>query len=1308
MAGDANLSLDSHLDYLLKDLNDDANSGDVAQCLQIGVYQDRTDDDHDEGSIILCSQESKEYPLTQSHGVNNLLDQTESNSFNPLTHSSPLSKHEDHSEKATLLEGLFESEILRSDSHVSKMDNKNNETLKKRLIEDGSVECFKFKRKKSKSFSQPNILSSDIKDGEFFFDNSWPGCRKWNSLMSDCPKYSLKQFSEVKNGPQFADFPAHVTPDQAKSQHPSNRPTIVTVCDVTEFCINQTDIPADQISPELTTSNQQSRTLSFHEVRNDSAEIIQVSDAQLQPCKKHFEALDDKNKILDSGISQKCFESSKMCNRTQEILQDVQKSTDLPKTIKSPQNSPSCQWYLEPDRQIIQKGSSNIVGQEKKNSLEIAPKQEEQQVLQKLSLPTYSNEQLQAESLQGPDPKSPRGPETGISKQYQPRVHQDFQDMFESVNIHNEQPNSETGEEQKKSQNQQKPAVLSITQPRSYQLNYPVSQGYLETAKSQMENQSLISIEEEQNGLQEIQKQKGSQIAQKMPETTNVIISQESQSFPFQEQKIKSHELEETETIKNNKQQSDVPLQNFEKKIDLIKEQNGESNSSIDQEYFQSSDICVQERLICLNAGGQKSFQNPEQSGNLPILKSQLNTPTCQGSSQLSVAQIAVQPLSCDGEQKSAKEVQKQAGLQFTKTIIHPTENNEQFQDLPSQEQIKGLNNIELESRLHKYPHSDVPLQVFEEKFKGSIDQNVNTSLIYDAERDVESLNIETPLTLASMDRQVKEIHSETENLFYDNTSGLVLSKNDMMEEVKQSPIKKTCLSSNQEQCVPIQTQSRFRQETDPDINESFAVNTFVLEETFENGSSVESSLLQKSPQTDNNQLQVQHILDLEDKHKHFFGLQKVPNAKGSVDTQKSQNVLSDNVAEVAIEENKQNTIGLNKTAFQDHYDNISVLSPKRCEEMELNNVHSMLVSTPLLKTGNDEIIDIPVSVTQQGPSLKSTESIQKIQELHQSTFNQLTNHIYEPCKVGVEVYVCRKEKRLPLHTQHYQYNDMSVNLTQHSKPSVLENTYTYQANHVKDKCAILHGQPLPQMLCTQTKEKFDHHTIEPLDSDDFISTSSSHQIAQMGMNLLAIKTTDNECQNLYDSIAKGKADSFVLSTDNNPVNSFVCNKSILQSEKENLENQAILGVSNVESPNHVCAEIKQVQNFQVTSKGNAIGNVRQNTFSDHGQKEDCQGSKDHVVPEASMSTDMEWKDVSLYGEAQRVKKHHLETERKRAFQWNDVYASTFLQSLNRPTADLENHPVSELGLFQPQRQTQRPLRVGLSKKQRVKSLHDK
>ncbi|GFN83063.1 hypothetical protein PoB_000956900 [Plakobranchus ocellatus] len=91
----------------------------------------------------------------------------------------------------------------------------------------------------------------------------------------------------------------------------------------------------------------------------------------------------------------------------------------------------------------------------------------------------------------------------------------------------------------------------------------------------------------------------------------------------------------------------------------------------------------------------------------------------------------------------------------------------------------------------------------------------------------------------------------------------------------------------------------------------------------------------------------------------------------------------------------------------------------------------------------------------------------------------------------------------------------------------------------------------------------------------------------------------------------------------------------------------------------------------------------------------------DHTVPGSCISQYHEWRETSLYGEMPQEKQVELKDKDKKAFQWSSIHEATHIKVT-------DNQPTQNLAHMQPFCQSQRPLRVGLSRKQRVRPLHDK
>ena len=182
MAEAANEVLDSHLDFLLRELNGEDSSDDGVPCSQISTC---TNND-DEASMVLCSQQNKNYPLTQSKFFNNLSNQENKNGFTPLSSSCSSCSHEEKSANSTYLEDLPVSDVLDSALCNPTMACNNTGDLIQHSVENDSDKHLSFKRKKTETCSQPVLCSSTAEDkDDFCMISSWPGRRKLHNLNED-------------------------------------------------------------------------------------------------------------------------------------------------------------------------------------------------------------------------------------------------------------------------------------------------------------------------------------------------------------------------------------------------------------------------------------------------------------------------------------------------------------------------------------------------------------------------------------------------------------------------------------------------------------------------------------------------------------------------------------------------------------------------------------------------------------------------------------------------------------------------------------------------------------------------------------------------------------------------------------------------------------------------------------------------------------------------------------------------------------------------------------------------------------------
>ena len=217
MAETANDLLDSHLDFLLRDFNENDNS-DAIPCSQ------STSDKHneDEAPVIPCSQKSNVVsisPLTQSH--------------------CGMSDVPDHDEKKHL-EGLPKDDMSSADLYDIIHKNPAEGLTKRQIDIDSEVPvCLKMRKIECSSQSVIGVLNLKEKDGPSM-SCSWPGCIKWrtlteDSLKSDHPGSSLEleeamQFSNIihsshcKKQPQITFSPQTII-DKMKFPYVSNGST---------------------------------------------------------------------------------------------------------------------------------------------------------------------------------------------------------------------------------------------------------------------------------------------------------------------------------------------------------------------------------------------------------------------------------------------------------------------------------------------------------------------------------------------------------------------------------------------------------------------------------------------------------------------------------------------------------------------------------------------------------------------------------------------------------------------------------------------------------------------------------------------------------------------------------------------------------------------------------------------------------------------------------------------------------------------------------------------------------------------------
>lgn len=266
------------------------------------------------------------------------------------------------------------------------------------------------------------------------------------------------------------------------------------------------------------------------------------------------------------------------------------------------------------------------------------------------------------------------------------------------------------------------------------------------------------------------------------------------------------------------------------------------------------------------------------------------------------------------------------------------------------------------------------------------------------------------------------------------------------------------------------------------------------------------------------------------------------------------------------------------------------------------------------------------------------------MKEPHQQAFDVLEKH----CNVNVEVYVCSKETQPPLNKGRSQSNETSAKLSQHLKSPALTNFLTYPSNGLDQ----MQRHATQQMLHIEASENF-----------EFCSPTK-------------------------------------IGNWNNSIKCSPCDKTACKSKNNELKSNIVLDVPPQKSSQIVIPK----KQMQVCLQDDSVDKMTQND-ANHKNQQTVIEPEDHTVPENSISTNTELRDTSFYDDVHKAR-HALETTRKRAFQWTDVYEATLLQSLS--PADSENLSLSQLGPLHPQRQTQRPLRVGLSKKQKVKSLHDR
>ncbi|CAG5120445.1 unnamed protein product [Candidula unifasciata] len=98
---------------------------------------------------------------------------------------------------------------------------------------------------------------------------------------------------------------------------------------------------------------------------------------------------------------------------------------------------------------------------------------------------------------------------------------------------------------------------------------------------------------------------------------------------------------------------------------------------------------------------------------------------------------------------------------------------------------------------------------------------------------------------------------------------------------------------------------------------------------------------------------------------------------------------------------------------------------------------------------------------------------------------------------------------------------------------------------------------------------------------------------------------------------------------------------------------------------------------------------------------------EEQKVPEAESCEDLSLSEVSMYSNLATDEPGDLKckNQTKQAFQWNSVYESAMNKSLTDQSSD---STVDGLSAIVPIAHSHRPLRIGLSRKQKVKRLHNK
>ncbi|RUS78794.1 hypothetical protein EGW08_013444 [Elysia chlorotica] len=1186
MAEAPNELLDSHLDFLLRDLNESNNSSNV-HCSQSNTQKD----DEDETSIILCSQEDKVLSLTQSKFVPNLPIEENIDASTPSAYSCTLSNHDKGLASPASLEELTMMDNLDLALSDPSTATKNIKCRAKHSIENDITDYFNVKKKKM--LSQPLMYTFSVEDkDDLCLNSSWPGNRKLN-VVNDSRKMSIfkrdkLEFKEKSQCPNEGDLV------RARTTHHS------THSSSNHIMPDQHEVQ-DMIVPLETTEKFNNK----HLMRPTEIQISRSEDMQVK-ISPETESCELDSSLIITPETEHCSNvislNANVVTKTSFLLSDAEKET-----VKS----------------------------------------------------SESHTKTKADGVKSI-------PEI---KDVIFCAHEELCKMHDSTNAENKLHSFHVNEGILQSKHNENPSWVQM-QPKLLKLELST---FCEKAKifeisettknsSHLKEPKVSNSEKviESLGLLEVEPSKS--YNKKLPRSPkgdglfryacddNRDISKTHQVFPIS---LEVSQLSKTE--------EHVSITEINKQLKHgVKEQKSQMQPEYpnDQEDIKFSGKHSQKKFECFDT-------------KQPILKTQTNTPKCEEPSDTQMPNNSL-ILSVREDTKS-QNAQKKRDLQVTQKLFGPTISQHQSQscenhipDVP--EVSETITNMHKGLQPHLCQKTSKPLNGEQETFRNgkvSIERGEELS-VNDEEAKLEDKRIEESTTMIK-----KVLHSGSDQtnkeMVFDTTTGLKVEANEL---------------SCQKLCVP--THETLEQEINPhyrdcteSLTSSFLKNK-ITDERFQHVCLQENSLKDQGASSNFTFIQVHCGVDLEN---DTCRVQEVPSHY----TQNTKQIISD-------EFEKNETVGNGQDALSliDHQSSDS--SHDRCKGLKSDHllVESLSLSVPLVVKDNYT----PIQSVQEVPKSSTNKDLHTHKKNSQQSVLRSSLE-KSSCVVDVEVYVHGRETCIPSLMHESPSESISVNAAHILPPAALKNCEIDQKMDAKispqhPNVIQLESENLYKSMC----EKHDNNF------------APNHVLPQMQIvkNSTVIKNLSTECQIQYS--LHGVNNVSVASVEDFSNEETVCNENMLHVKNDNYDYQMPVN-SSEDSYKMFRIEGKEAQYRTVPSVTETIETAENNTVF-NSKKQIVQELEEHMVPKNHISTDDEWKEVSLYGEAPKEKQIHPVTEKRKVFHWSDVYEATFLKSSTGENMENQSSSKPELGHLQPLRQTQRPLRVGLSRKQKVKSLHEK